>query len=208
MRPSLSRFLPYAGIALAALALGAAGHAALRPAPAQLPAVILRDTLWLKPPAFNASKPDSAPGKVASILRPRVRPQVVVASQGAEASTVARFCAPAKADTVRLAVADSSGDSLRVVVTPPPPAVLVTATEYTRSFPFGSPRLRVWSARNDSAGIMGTYSPGRWNHTTRVVGDSVHVRGDALGRLKTAGEYGIVGAVGVAIGFVIGNARR
>lgn len=175
-----------AGALMAAglLALLGPKHGAL------LPTLHSTDTLRVTQTVLVQGKPDTVVKWSERIIRPVVKPEHVLVSEGAGAGTVEHFCAHARVDTVRV------GDSVRIVTTPPPSAVLIDAGTRRGS------TLTLWSVRNtDSAGIRAPYRVGPGDFSFRAAGDSIIVQRDRFARLKQwAGRAALLGA-----GFVAGH---
>ena len=155
---------------------------------------------------FTASRPDTTVGKVEGALHPVVRPEHVVVAPGAGSHAVAAFCADPKVDTVRLASTDSAGrDSVRIVVTPAPPAVLSNGLRYDRRL-FGTGRLTLYTVSNDSTANALTYGVGNWGYTGALEGNRVVVQGDRFGAAKTIIERGLPLTLGAVAGYLIRGA--
>jgi hypothetical protein len=187
------RALPwYVRLALSLLAgagIGLGLRSLLWPAPPAIPTLTHRDTVRVSVPVLVQGKPDTVVRFVDRIIRVPVKPDVTLVSDGAGTGIIQQFCKPQQVDTVRV------GDSVRIVTTAPPPAVLIDAGAYRRG------TLTLWSVRNtDSAGIRQPYRVGTGSYTFRAHADSIIVQRDRFARLKWLAERAAWAGGGYVVG--------
>jgi hypothetical protein len=208
----VTRFLPYVGAVLAAVAIFALGRSSAPPP--KLPVQVSGgDTVRVPAPVFNQNRPDTTVGRIEGITAPPVQPTVVIVSEGAGAGAVSKFCAKPRVDTVKVAVAtpssrDSARDSMRVDTVPPPPAVLANGIRYRRPFLVGTPTLDLYLVRNDGDALLHPYRPGPGSYSVAIEDAKVVVQRDRFGTAKVWAERGIWATFGGAVVFVaLGGGR-